>query len=149
MRNTALFAGFLTTMSCTGSNPGSHVNSSPSATRLAQPRDLMAACLHWPGEEPYDERRSQEIQNGIERDCPAAVSAARQVQDQLADDPEASLLAIRMAAHFGEQFDAKSLLTPSNQAALCKGAQREIDKLKSSGEDDNFPYYDLVCPDSD
>ncbi|MEL6195448.1 MAG: hypothetical protein AAGJ56_05165 [Myxococcota bacterium] len=108
----------------------------------------MATCFHWPGEEPYDERRRQEIQDGLERDCPAAVSAALEVQDQLSGDSEASLLAIRMAAHFGDQFDAKSLLTTDRHNALCAGAKREIEKLVGSGEDNYFPYFDSVCTDA-
>ena len=49
------------------------------ANQVSSALKAIELCVHWHGEEPYDENRAKEIKDGLDQDCPSAKDLAEKI----------------------------------------------------------------------
>lgn len=94
--------------------------------------EAVRACLHWGGEEPYDDARARQIEEGWKRDCAVAV---RRVDEALRSYPGDgyfdALAVVLVGYHGGPPSIADGLMgSPSDWARRCDRATRETRELE-------------------
>ena len=95
-------------------------------------------CMHWFGEEPYDEERALEIKNGINRDCSSAQKIAERVYRQYPRNNK--LYGPLIELHDLGYFD----IPEQNLKRLCLDAKPYFRKWNKEWETEN-PAYWLKC----
>lgn len=107
--------------------------------------EAAAACMHWPGEEPYDKARALEIEAGISRDCPKAAALLKGDLALVKRSPALAAAALDLVAHFGEEHGFGPLAP--ELGALCAGAVEHYRaRLAERPAERYFPYFDQRCP---
>jgi hypothetical protein len=151
-KHLAVFCSAVVLLACGGiGNNGvpsaTSVEPTPSVTALTHDQgravEAAQACMHWGGEEPFNEERAQYIAESSRRDCAKAKRQLAKHVDGIRQDPIGALMLVQYAAHIGGD-EAKQLIPEALQAETCIMAESEVVKLKAKGES-YFPYFDGFC----
>lgn len=96
-------------------------------------------CVHWGGEEPYDEERGKDIAAGIDRDCPQAQKKATAAYRKFPDSKQ--LAEPLLMLHDFRYFD----LSKDQKQRLCRNA---MPGFKKQFEQTKFedPFVQIHCP---
>ncbi|HET8578407.1 MAG TPA: hypothetical protein VFO18_15035 [Methylomirabilota bacterium] len=101
--------------------------------------EAIALCVHWAGEEPYDEARRKDIARGIARACPEAQKKAARAHQRSPGDGRLAepLLTLHDLGYFE--------LSEEEKQRLCQKAlpvfQKRFEDTKVSD-----PFVRLQCP---
>jgi hypothetical protein len=105
-------------------------------------QEAIEECLHWSGEDPYDEERARTIQEAANESCAQARSLTLKHLDELLKEPAGAFAVIQAAGHLGQ---TPPILPQDRLPAACALAKAERNRRLSQEPDAEFPYFDLMC----
>ena len=100
---------------------------------------LMERCLHYAGEEPYDEQRAKQIAEGMEQSCGPALKRAPAVQAELAANPGSASALVDFIGYHGTVPGIEV------DAALCARAALRYRGVMAKNGSVYAPYFGMVC----
>jgi hypothetical protein len=111
----------------------------------------VETCLHWGGEEPYDDVRARQIAEGWARDCAEAVRLAENALARYPDDGYVAACAVVLVGyHVGPSAIADALMgDDATWRRRCESARLAMDELRGVAPDlhsDLEVYADDACP---
>jgi hypothetical protein len=112
-------------------------------------RGAVEMCLHWGGEEPYDEERARQLAEGSERDCSRAAHLAREALARFPNDGHLNALALVLVGYHGQPSIADELAGDGKtRARRCDLALRQLEedaRRASSPYEDYRLYIEDAC----